>query len=58
MARAERAFTLGFGYVEWFLSDPLLAPARRSNRWPALEAHLKERRALVARTFPRRRWGV
>lgn len=48
----ERAFAQGFGCTSWYEQNPLLAPARTLPRWLALQAHLRERQAILRTRFP------
>ncbi len=49
---AERASVQGFGCVGWYERAPFLAEARDLPRWKSLDSHLKERQAILERSFP------
>lgn len=49
---AEKAFSQGFGCTAWYEASPFLGPLRKTPRWRALIAHLRERQSLLERAFP------
>lgn len=49
---ANRAFSQGFGCLQWYQQSPFLAPIRKLPRWQALMQHLQERQGYLERAFP------
>ncbi|HEX9081083.1 MAG TPA: hypothetical protein VF768_02330 [Holophagaceae bacterium] len=52
MDSATRAFVQGFSCAHWFDASPFLARARTHPRWPTLARNVRERQAILERTFP------
>lgn len=52
MDMASRAFSRGFGCIEWYERSPMLESLRSLPKWEALIQHLNERRALMEDRFP------
>ena len=52
MDMASRAFSRGFGCIEWYERSPMLEPLRSLPKWEALIQHLRERRKLMEDRFP------